>query len=96
MSETQDDVMQWHRSVFGDGDVLRTAKKLLEEASEAHCAAKLGAHFATPEVVDTAVACYALAGICGFDLEYEVRNRVADLRRRPDQKQRDKERGIDP
>lgn len=94
----QGEIMQWHHEVFSGRRPLATAKKLLEEASECHVAAKgepIDWFAVIAEAADTAIICYVLAGMAGADLEGAMRRKLAILvARGPEQKQRDVERGI--
>jgi len=95
----QDAVSDWHTDTFGLSDdparVVRTAKKLLEEAAEAYCAASSGDERGLrKEICDVAIVCYSLAQMTDCQLDDEIRGRLVELRKRTDQRQRDYERGI--
>lgn len=97
-AELQEEIMRWHREIFSGRRPLATAKKLLEEASECHVAAKgepINWAAVIEEAADTAIICYVLAGMADADLEAAMRSKLAILvARGSEQKQRDQERGI--
>ena len=96
MTTIQKQIGEWHRATFSGRRPLATAKKALEEASELHVAAKHGSTVTiSEECADVAIVLFALAEMCDFDLGEVVLEKLEILKLRPDQKERDRERGID-
>ena len=96
---TQQAVSEWHKSVFGQGNVRRTAKKVLEEAAECYVASSFqtsgSVSLTAKEAVDTIIAAYAVLSLLNLNNADEmIRERVQQLRQRTDQLERDEERGI--
>ena len=95
----QNQILDWNNQANSDRTLLQVAKKLLEEASECHVAAKeidsdrIGV---LREAADVAILCFVIANIVGFPLESAIEEKLIVLRRRmTEQRQRDLERGID-
>lgn len=96
MSDLQATIMEWHKKTFSGRRPLATAKKLLEEASECHVAAKNGDLVSmAEEAADCAIVCFVLADMAGKDLESLIHAKLGILAERTDQKERDRERGIE-
>lgn len=92
----QEAVSLWHCLVFSGRGPLATAKKCLEEASELHCEAKTLESYqnisndsseiasqkvkVVEEAADTAIVCYALAGMLQADLDSAIRDKIQKLR----------------
>ena len=95
--ELQQKVGQWHRNVFGEGSVRRVGKKVLEEASELHCVTSRmhEQREVEKEAADVLISLYAIAEISGFDLLKSAAKRFMEVSKRTNQKDRDRERGID-
>ena len=95
-------VADWDHKAHPDRTVLQHAKKLLEEASECHVAAKevmAGRNDCINvlrEVADIALLCFVIANSLSANLDEFMIEKLAVLEARvKEQAQRDKERGID-
>lgn len=98
----QNQILDWNNKANPDRTLLQAAKKLLEEASECHVAAKEtdadrnDCINVLREAADVAILCFVIANIAGFPLESAIEEKLIILRRRmAEQRQRDLERGIE-
>jgi len=97
----QNRATEWHTRVYGrNRRPLVVAKKLLEEASECHIAAKQDGDFdwepVIKEAADCAIVCFVLAGMAGVQLNDYMNGKLNELlaRGKEEQLQRDAERGV--
>ena len=100
MSTTQQLCHEWHSNAFEKRKPLVVAKKILEEASELHIAAKeepTNWDEILKECADTAIGLYALAGMADRSLDEAIADKIVILRERgrDEQRRRDRERGME-
>lgn len=96
LASLQHRIGQWHRATFGeDCGVKRIGMKALEEASELHMACRYDHNQVVEEAADVAIALCAIADRLGFDLATEIAFRFRVISKRPNPKERDRERGIE-
>jgi phosphoribosyl-ATP pyrophosphohydrolase len=113
MEQLIQDMREWHEATFPNRDPLKTAKKVLEEASELHIAVKEdvyqesrkdrqsrpGLLYAgrriSDEIADVMICAMVLSTFFDMDLESVVLERLAVVKERKNQPERDKARGIE-
>lgn len=107
MKELVAQVKHWHEATFTGRSPLKTAKKVLEEASELHIAIKADVtldrgpglwharKFLRDEMADVVICVMALASFYDMDLQDAVEKKLVELQCRVNQQERDTERGID-
>lgn len=95
-------ILDWNKRANYDRTLLQAAKKLLEEASECHVAArqtdagKNDCVMVVREAADVAILCFIIAGLIDCELEQAIVEKLNVLNRRiHEQRRRDIERGID-
>ena len=95
MTELQTEVGKWHRTTFGEttNDLhRRLGLKLIEECFEATHATDDAELLA--ELADVMIVCLAWSDRLKASLEYRAWEKLAELKDRPDQIERDAVRGI--
>jgi phosphoribosyl-ATP pyrophosphohydrolase len=89
----------WHKSLYEQTRTfLKVGKKTLEEASELHAATKIccSKEEMAKEAADTAICCYVLAAMAGYDLNQMILLKLEQLWLQvADQKRRDAERAAE-